>query len=74
MQISVIITCYNEETHIDALMQSVAWADEIIVVDSYSTDKTITLAEKYTNQILQHPYEYPAAQKNWAIPQAKQEG
>ncbi len=49
--ISVIIICKNEAHDIDACLASVAWADEIIVLDSGSTDDTLTIAKKYTAHI-----------------------
>ncbi len=69
-RLSVIIPTFNEETHIEAALRSVAWADERIVVDSGSTDRTVDLAEQEGATVLYHEYENPAAQKNWAIPQA----
>jgi len=72
--ISAIIPCYNEEDCIARAIESVLWADEILVVDSYSTDKTVDIIKSYpTVKLLQHEYAYSAAQKNWIIPQAKHE-
>jgi glycosyltransferase involved in cell wall biosynthesis len=48
----------------------VRFADEIIVVDSFSTDRTLEIARPLATRVLQHEYVNPAAQKNWAIPQA----
>lgn len=72
-KISVIITTYNEAHNIKGVLDSVKWVDEIIVVDSFSTDKTVEFARDFDVKILQHKYEGPAAQKNWAIPQVKNE-
>jgi glycosyltransferase involved in cell wall biosynthesis len=52
-------------------LESVKFADEIIIVDSFSTDQTLEIARRYSHRILQHEYINSAAQKNWAIPQAK---
>lgn len=71
--LSVIITTYNESTNIREAMASVSWADEIIVVDSYSTDGTPDIAKKLGAKIFERSYSGPADQKNWAIPQAKHE-
>lgn len=49
--ISVIIIVKNEELNIERCLESVKWADEIIVLDSGSTDQTVKLAQKYTNKI-----------------------
>ena len=70
MKISAIIPTFNEEDHIIDAIESLAWADEIIVVDSFSTDNTVALAQSKGVKILQRNYEYSASQKNWAIPQA----
>jgi len=71
IQLSVIIPCYNEEKNIRGCLESVTWADEILVVDSFSTDRTLDIAREYTDRILQHEYVNSAAQKNWTIPQAR---
>ncbi|MEW6097302.1 MAG: glycosyltransferase family 2 protein [bacterium] len=56
MSVSVIIITYNEEENIKECLESVKWADEIIVVDSFSTDKTIQLCKNYTDKIIQHQW------------------
>jgi glycosyltransferase involved in cell wall biosynthesis len=71
IKLSVIIPSYNEENNIRECLESVTWADEILVVDSFSTDKTLEIAREYTDRILQHEYINSAAQKNWTIPQAR---
>jgi glycosyltransferase involved in cell wall biosynthesis len=70
-KLTALIPCYNEEENIEACLQSVIWADEILVVDSFSTDRTLDIARQYADRILQHEYINSATQKNWAIPQAK---
>jgi len=70
-KITAIIPCFNEEHNIEGAIESCMFADEIIVVDSFSTDKTVEIIKKYPNvKLLQHEYEHSAAQKNWTIPQA----
>ena len=71
MKISAIIPTFNEEEHISEAIKSVSWADEIIVVDSFSNDNTIEIAKKFGVKIIQREYQYSASQKNWAIPQAE---
>jgi glycosyltransferase involved in cell wall biosynthesis len=67
LPISAIILTFNEEKNIDACLQSIiGCVGEIIVVDSYSTDATLTLAKKYTDKIYQHPYIDYAHQRKWA--------
>ncbi|MEK7451572.1 MAG: glycosyltransferase family 2 protein [Patescibacteria group bacterium] len=66
--LSVIILTYNEEIHIGRLLENIAgFADEVFIVDSYSTDKTLEIAEKYGAKIIQHPFENQAQQFNWAL-------
>lgn len=51
MKISACIIVYNEEQNIRGLCETVAWADEIIIVDSDSADKTVEIAREYTDKI-----------------------
>jgi len=59
--VSVVLVTLNEERNIDRCLRSVSWADEIVVVDSFSTDRTIELARRYTDRVFQH--EYPGTSK-----------
>lgn len=68
--LTVILPCKNEEANIAACLDTVRWADEILVVDSGSTDRTLEIARTYTDRVLEHAYVNSATQKNWAIPQA----
>ena len=72
-KLTVIIPTKNEIEHVEAVIASVSFADEIIVVDSYSTDGTFEVATKLATKVLQREFDYHAAQKNWTIPQAKHE-
>src|SRR5690554_3322106 len=72
-KLTAIIPTGNEEQNIRGVLESVSFADEILVVDSYSTDKTVEIAREYTDFIIQRDYQYSASQKNWAIPQATHE-
>jgi glycosyltransferase involved in cell wall biosynthesis len=69
--LSVIVLCFNEEGMIAECLASVQFADEIMVVDSFSTDRTLEIARRYTSRILQHPFWSHGAQNNWAMTQAK---
>jgi len=68
LPISVIIPVKNEERNIAACLESVAWADEIWVVDSHSSDGTLAVARRYTDKIAQFDYSggFPK-KKNWAL-------
>ena len=52
-KISAIIPTYNEEHNIVAAIESVSWADEVLVVDSFSTDRTVELAKEKGVKIIQ---------------------
>ncbi len=52
--ISVVLTVKNEENKITDCLESVKWADEIIVVDDGSTDNTYEIAQKFTKKIFKH--------------------
>ena len=69
-KITAIIPTFNEQHNIGAAIESVSWADEIIVVDSFSTDETVSIAKEHGVRLLQREYVNSAAQKNWTIPQA----
>ncbi len=70
-KITAIIPTFNEAVNIKAAIESVLWCDEIIVVDSFSTDGTVAIAKEFPQvRVLEHEYEHSAAQKNWTIPQA----
>ncbi|HZN03455.1 MAG TPA: glycosyltransferase family 2 protein [Candidatus Polarisedimenticolia bacterium] len=71
--LSVIIPTFNEEETIEDCLASVAFADEILVVDSFSTDRTVDIAKARGARVVQREYGYSAQQKNWAIPQARHE-
>lgn len=54
MKISVVVITRNEESMIQPCLESIKWADEIIVIDNDSADKTLGLAKKYTNKIFHY--------------------
>jgi len=72
-KISAIVTCGNEAQHIEGVLRSLAWCDELLVIDSYSNDGTFNVAQQLATKVLQRTYKNPADQKNWAIPQAAHE-
>ena len=72
-KITALIPAGNEEKNIAACLASVAWADEVFVVNSFSADATVELARAAGARVVQHEYINSATQKNWAIPQASHE-
>jgi len=66
--VSVIILTFNEEKNIEKCLESVGdWIENIIIVDSYSTDSTLSIVKKYTDKIYQHKFENYSKQRNWAL-------
>ena len=69
--ISVVIIAYNEANKIgDCIDSVIGIANEILVVDSYSTDNTANIAKTTGARVIQHPFEGHIQQKNWAKDQA----
>ena len=68
--LTVIVPTGNRIDVIENCLRSVRWADELLVVDSFSTDGSYELAKQYADRVLRHEYINSANQKNWAIPQA----
>ena len=61
----------NEAANLAAALDSVAWADEIVVVDADSTDETVAIARRYTDRIVARAWDGYSAQKNYAATLAR---
>ncbi len=72
-KITVLLPTFNNATIVRDCLEAWKWADEILVVDSYSTDRTLDICREYGAHIIQHEYIQSAKQKNWAIPQGAHE-
>src|SRR5215472_8127803 len=70
MRISATVITFNEERNIEAALQSLAWADEIVVIDSESTDSTVEIARRFTDRIYVRSWPGYSAQKTFAAGQA----
>jgi glycosyltransferase involved in cell wall biosynthesis len=71
--LSVILITHNEAANIRACLESVAWADEIIVVDSGSTDDTVNICREFTPHVYSHDWPGFGKQKNRALNYASKE-
>jgi glycosyltransferase involved in cell wall biosynthesis len=71
--LSVTIICKNEEENIRECLESVKWVDEIIIVDSYSIDRTIEIAKEYTDKIYQQEWLGFAKQREFALSKVSKE-
>ncbi len=69
-KLTVIVPTYNEAENIGACLEALAWADEVVVVDSFSTDATLEICRNHGVRVVQHEYVNSATQKNWILPQA----
>lgn len=72
VNISVVIIAFNEERDISRCLESVInIADEIVVVDSFSTDKTVEISQSYGAKVITHEFKSYIDQKNFALKQSK---
>ena len=69
-RLSVCIICYNEAQNIGRCLDNVKWADEIIIVDSMSSDDTVDIARQYTGSVFQRSWTGYADQKQFALSKA----
>jgi glycosyltransferase involved in cell wall biosynthesis len=67
MSFSVLILTCNEERNLASCIQSVEWCDDIVVLDSGSSDATIDIAASLGARVVRHPFVNFAAQRNWAL-------
>lgn len=73
-KITALVITLNEEKNINELLQNLDFADEIIVVDSLSTDRTLSLIRNFENvKVYQHKFEDFSTQRNIALSYAKNE-
>ncbi len=71
--VSVIIITKNEEKNIRGCLESVSWAEEIILVDAFSSDATVAIAKEFTSAVYQKEWEGFAKQKAYALKLANKE-
>jgi len=68
--ISATIITHNEAANVEEALRSVSWADEIVVVDSGSTDATLEICRRYTKRVFQRDWTGYVDQKNFAVDQS----
>jgi glycosyltransferase involved in cell wall biosynthesis len=71
--LTVALIVKNEEKKLDECLQSVLWADELVVVNDQSTDRTVEIAKKYTDRIFHRAMDIEGRQRNFAYSQARNE-
>ena len=67
MSVSVLILTLNEEKNLPGCLESVAWCDDIVVFDSYSTDDTEQIAREAGARFIQREFDNWSAHQNWAV-------
>jgi glycosyltransferase involved in cell wall biosynthesis len=67
MSISVLVLTLNEEINIADCLRSVSWCDDVIVLDSFSTDRTTQIADSLGARVVQRPFDDYASQRNFGL-------
>jgi glycosyltransferase involved in cell wall biosynthesis len=65
--ISILILTFNEEKNLPECLQSFAWSDDIVVLDSFSTDRTVEIAKAGGARVIQRHFDNWSAHQNWAM-------
>jgi glycosyltransferase involved in cell wall biosynthesis len=67
MKVSVLLLTHNEESNISSCLAALAWCDDVVVVDSGSTDRTVEIARSHGARILLRPFDDFAHQRNFGL-------
>jgi glycosyltransferase involved in cell wall biosynthesis len=67
MTISILILTLNEEKNMPACLESVRWSDDVVVLDSFSSDRTVEIAKSLGARVIQRKFDNWAAHQNWAM-------
>ena len=70
-RVSVAVVALNEEERLRACLESVVWADELVVIDAGSSDKTVAIAREFTDRVLFRAWDGYGTQKNFALGQCQ---
>lgn len=65
--VSILIFTLNEESNLHHCLDSLDWCDDIVVVDSFSTDETIEICRRRKIRLVQHAFAGFGSQRNWAL-------
>jgi glycosyltransferase involved in cell wall biosynthesis len=69
MSISVLILTLNEEINIGPCLESVRWSDDVVVLDSFSADRTVEIAREHAARVVERRFDNYAAQRNFGLQQ-----
>lgn len=67
MKVSALLLALNEERNLPACLEALSWCDDIVVVDSGSTDETVAIAKKFGARVLVRRFDNFASQRNWGL-------
>jgi glycosyltransferase involved in cell wall biosynthesis len=67
VSVTALIFTLNEEVHLPDCLASLAWCDEVIVVDSFSTDRSESVCRDFDARFIQHKFEGFGSQRNWVL-------
>ncbi|NQT83332.1 glycosyltransferase family 2 protein [bacterium] len=71
LPISGCVITYNEERNVGDCLESLSFCEDVVVVDSFSTDRTIEISRQYTSRIYERKYEGNISQKNFTLGKVK---
>jgi glycosyltransferase involved in cell wall biosynthesis len=71
VSISILVLTLNEEANVAGCLESVAWSDDVVVLDSFSTDRTVEIAGAHGARVLQRPFDNYAGQRNFGLQDIK---
>jgi glycosyltransferase involved in cell wall biosynthesis len=69
VSVSVLILTLNEEINLGDCLESLSWSDDVVVLDSGSTDRTRAIAAEWGTRVITRPFDNWAAHQNWAVTQ-----
>ena len=67
MPVSILLLTLNEEQNLPACLEAIAWCDDIVLVDSFSSDRTVEIAEAHGVRVFQRKFDHFAGQRNYAL-------
>ncbi len=65
--VSILILTLNEEVNLPDCLKSVAWSDDVVVFDSYSSDRTLEIAKEFGARVIQRKFDNWSSHQNWAV-------
>jgi glycosyltransferase involved in cell wall biosynthesis len=71
--LSCTVLCFNEESNLEDCLKSVSWCDELVIVDSFSTDRTLEIAKQFTPLVFQNRFEGFARQRLFSFAKTSHE-